>query len=113
MADEIKWIKLSTGILDDEKINRYRSFFGDSPYTIFREEESEADQQSEMVISELKAIDRCFADDDADGINEIMKKAEENTELSNSNKLRIISECRSALLELKVINSEIHSTNIN
>ena len=100
-------------LLDDEKINRYRSFFGDSPYTIFREEESEADQQSEMVISELKAIDRCFADDDADGINEIMKKAEENTELSNSNKLRIISECRSALLELKVINSEIHGTNIN
>ena len=100
-------------LLDEDKINSYRSFFSDSPYTIFREETNEADKQSEFVNNELKSIDRFFVDDDAEGINEIMKNAEENTELSNWNKLRIINECKSALFELKIINSEIHSAIIN
>ena len=100
-------------LLDEDKINSYRSFFGDSPYTVFREEASDADKQNEAVLSELKNIDRCFADDDADGINEILKKAEADTELSNWNKLRIINECRSALLELKIIHSDIHAAMTN
>ena len=44
----------------------------------------------------------CFVNDDPDGINEILKKAEANTELSNWNKLRIINECASALLDLRI-----------
>ena len=89
-------------LLDEDKINSYRSFFGDSPYTIFRAETNEAVKKSEVVIIELNSIDRCFVNDDADGINEIMKKAEANTELSNWNKLRIISECKSALFDLRI-----------
>ena len=100
-------------LLDEDKINSYRCFFDDSPYTVFREETNEAVKQSEFVVNELKSIDRCFVDDNADGINEIMKKAEENTELSDWNKLKIINECKSALFDLKIINSEIHITNIN
>ena len=84
-------------LLDEDKINSYRSFFSDSPDTIFREETSDAAKKSEIVINELNSIDKCFVYDDADGIIEIMKKAEENTELSNWNKLRIINECKSAL----------------
>ena len=40
--------------------------------------------------------------DDADGIKEIMKKAAENTELSNWNKMRIINECNLALVDLRI-----------
>ena len=49
------------------------------------------------MVNELNSINKCFVNDDADGITEIMKRAEENTELSNWNKLRIISECKLAL----------------
>ena len=87
-------------LLDEDKINIYRSFFGDSPYTIFREETNEAAKKSEVIINELNSINRCFVNDDADGINEIMKKVEANIELSNWNKLRIINECKSALFDL-------------
>ena len=83
--------------LDEDKINSYRNFFSDSPETIFREETTEAAKKQEFMINELNSIDKCFVNDDADGINEIMKRAEENTELSSWNKLRIISECKSAL----------------
>ena len=89
-------------LLDEEKINSYRSYFGDSPYTVFRDETNEADKQSEAVISELKSIDRCFVHDDADGISAIMKNAEENTELSAWNKLRIMNECKAALFDLGI-----------
>ena len=87
-------------LLDEDKIDLYRRFFGESPYTIFREETNEADKKSEAVINELNGIDRCFVNNDTDGIREIMKKAEENAELSNWNKLRIINECKLALLDL-------------
>ena len=67
-------------LLDEDKINNYRSVFGESPYTVFRDEASEADKNAEAVLNELNSIDECFVNDDADGINEIMKKAEENTD---------------------------------
>ena len=51
-------------------------------------------------MNELNSIDKCFVNNDADGIKEIMKRAEENTELSNWNKMRIVNECRLALTEL-------------
>ena len=89
-------------LLDEDKIDRYRDFYGESPYTIFRDETSEADKKSEAVINELKSIDRYFVNDDADGINEIMKKAEANTEFSHWDKLRIINECKFALLDLRI-----------
>ena len=69
-------------------------------YTVLRDETSEADKNAEAVLNELKSIDRCFVNDDADGISEIMKKAEANPELSNWNKLRIINECTLALFDL-------------
>ena len=89
-------------LLDEDKINRYRSFFGDSPDTIFREETNEAAARSEAVIHELNSIDKCFVNDDAGGINAIMKNAEANADLSNWNKLRIINECQAALLDLRI-----------
>ena len=52
------------------------------------------------MVNELNSIDKCFVNDDADGITEIMKRAEENTELSNWNKLRIISEISECKLAL-------------
>ena len=85
-------------LLDEDKIDSYRSFFGDSPCTIFREETNEEAE----VVSELNSIDRCFVNDDADGITAIMERAEANTQLSNWNKLRIINECKSALLDLRI-----------
>lgn len=87
-------------LLDEDKINSYRSFFGDSPDTILREETNEAAKNSQIVIDEIKSIDKCFVNNDVGGINEIMEKAEENTELSGWNKLLIINECKSALAEL-------------
>ena len=83
--------------LDEDKINNYRNFFSNRPETILREETSEAEKKQEFVVNELNSINKCFVNVDADGITEIMKGAEENTELSNWNKLRIISECKLAL----------------
>ena len=89
-------------LLDEDKIDRYRSYYGDRPETVFREEESEAAKQEEAVRNELIAIDRCFVDGDADGITAIMKKAEEDAALSNWNKMRLVNECSLALLDLRV-----------
>ncbi|MBR5340537.1 MAG: hypothetical protein IK151_01275 [Erysipelotrichaceae bacterium] len=87
-------------LLDEDKIDKFRNYFSDSPYTIFREEENEADKKAELVINELNSIDRCFMDEDIEGIKEIIRKAEANSELSNWNKLRIINEAQAALVEL-------------
>ena len=89
-------------LLDEDKIDSYRKFFADKPETIYREETNEADKRSEAVIEELKSIDRCFVNDDAAGIEEIIKKTEADTELSNWDKLRIINECKAALFELRI-----------
>lgn len=87
-------------LLDEEKINAYRSFYGDRPETIFREESNETAKQDEMVRNELIGIDKCFVNNDAKGIIEIEKKARANAELSNWSKLRIFNECESALFDL-------------
>ena len=90
-------------LLDEDKINSYRNFFGDSPDTIFREEIDEAAKNTEVIITDaLNRIDKYFVYDDADGILSIMKKAETSAELSNWNKLKIINECQAALIELRV-----------
>lgn len=89
-------------LLDEDKINSYRSFFGASPYTVFREETGEGDQKARAVLNELNNIDRCFVNDDADGINEIMKNVEADPAFSGWNKLRIINECKLALFDLGV-----------
>jgi len=82
-------------LLDEDKIDNYRKFYGNKPDTVFREEKDE-----NRVINELNSIDSCFVNDDSDGIIEIMNRAKENTKLSNWNKQLIIHECKSALLEL-------------
>ena len=87
-------------LLDENKINSYRSFFIDRKETIFREETSEAAKKTELIMNELNSIDKCFVNNDADGIKEIMKRAEGNTELSDWNRLRIVNECKLALTEL-------------
>lgn len=87
-------------LLDEDKINNYRSFFSDSPDTIFREETNETAKQDEIVRNELNSIDKCFVNEDANGIIEIKKKAKAASGLSNWNILRIITECDAALLEL-------------
>ena len=84
-------------LFDEDKINRYRSFFSDSPDTVLREEANDSAKKTENVIKELNSIDKCVVNDDTAGIIEIMKNAEANTELSNWNKLRIINECKAAL----------------
>ena len=87
-------------LLDEDKINSYRSFFGDSPDTIFREETNEAAKKTEAVINELNSINECFVNGDTAGIHKIMEKAEASTELSNWHKLVIMNECKSALFDL-------------
>lgn len=47
-------------------------------------------------------IDRCFVNEDADGIYEILDKTEANADLSGWNKLRIINEGRSVLFDLRM-----------
>ena len=90
--------------LDEEKINTYRSFYGSKPNTIFRVETNEAAKKDESVRNELINIDRCFVNDDADGIKEIMKNAEANTEFSNYDKMRIVNECNMASVDLRLKN---------
>ena len=89
-------------LLDEDKINRYRSFFSEKPETVFREESNEAAKQEETVRNELNRINERFVNDDADGIREIKKHAEANAQLSSLNKLRIINECTEALLDLRI-----------
>ena len=89
-------------LLDEGKIDIYRTFYGDKPDTLFREENGEAAKQREEVINELKSIDTCFINGDADGINEILHRAEANVELSTWNKMKIYNECKAALLELSL-----------
>ena len=89
-------------LLDEDKINIYRSFFAGRPDTVFRTETNENVNKAEELINELNKIDKCFINDDADGIKEIMKKTEANVSLSNWNKMRIINECRAALLDLYI-----------
>jgi energy-coupling factor transporter ATP-binding protein EcfA2 len=89
-------------LLDEDKINSYRSFFGKSPETVFRKETKETDKELEAVIGELNGIDRGFVNGDAGAIKEILKRAESNTEITEWNRLLIINECNSALIELKI-----------
>ena len=89
-------------LLDEDKIDSYRSFFGDSPETVFREEENGSAREEAITTDALNGIDKCFVNDDAKGINAIIEEAEADTELSNWNKLRIINEGRAALLELRI-----------
>ena len=84
-------------LLDEDKIDSYRTFFSDSPDTVLREEKDET-----RVINELNNIDTCFVNDDANGIIEIMNSAKANTKLSNWSKQWIILECKTALLELSI-----------
>ncbi len=96
-------------LLDEEKINAYRNFYGERPETIFREESNEAAKRAEAAVTEaLNRVDACFVNDDADGILAIRKAAEENTELSNWNRLRILNECQAALVELRVFPGQEH-----
>ena len=88
-------------LLDEDKINRYRSFFGRSPECVFRKETSETDKESEAVIDELNRIDRSFVNHDADAIREILKRTEASLEFTEWNRLKIINECTSALYELR------------
>ena len=82
-------------LLDENKIDSYRQFFGNSPDTVFREEEEE-----NGVISELNNINQCFVNNDANGIVEIANRAKANTHLSSWTRQQIIYECKAALLEL-------------
>ena len=101
-------------LLDEDKIDNFRNFFGASPDTVYRDESNETANKEE-VINELNSIDKCFVNDDADGIFAILKNAEANTELSNWDKLRILNECQSALLDLRInpdVIDKIHSSKI-
>ena len=89
-------------LLDEEKIDRYRSFYGRRPETVFRKETNEANRRMEAAIGELKDIDRCFVNEDADAIREILRRAEGNTEITEMSRLRIMNECQAALLELRL-----------
>ena len=90
-------------LLDEDKIDCFRSFFAKSPETICREESDEAAKREEALINELNSIDKCFVNDDADGINAIKKKAEASTEFSGLSKLRIINEYALALFDLRTV----------
>ena len=93
-------------LLDEEKIDRYRSYFGDRPETIFREETGDAEKQDAAVIRAWNGIDECFVIGDADGIRQILKHAEANEELSGWSRLKIINACTSALVDLRLSGQE-------
>ena len=88
-------------LLDEDKINAYRIYFGDKPETVLRAESNENNKKDEEVINILKSINACFVDEDSEGINEILKNAEESSELSNLDKMKIYNNCKSALWDLK------------
>ena len=88
-------------LLDEGKINAYRLYFSDKPETIVRTESKDSDKKDEDVVNELKAINTCYVNEDADGITAIKEKAEANTDISKWNKARIVTECLSALHDLK------------
>ena len=87
-------------LLDENKIDKYRDYFSGKPETIFREETPESDKIEEEVIEELKKINECFVNEDANGIVEIKKNAEANARFSNWQKLMIVAECEQALFEI-------------
>ena len=84
-------------LLDEDKINVYRDYFGDKPETIFREESAKTE---EIVRDGLISIDECFVKADANGMIRIIKNAVTNNELKNDDKLRIINESKAALNDL-------------
>ena len=87
-------------LLGEDKIDIYRNFYGDSPYTIYRDESNTEAKNAEAVLNELNSIDRYFVNDDPDGIIEIKRKAEANDELPHWCKLKILNECDLALFDL-------------
>ena len=89
-------------LLDEDKINIYRSFYGDKEETIFRWENKEITKNVEYVLNQLHNIDRCFVNNDPAGIKEIQKKAMASGELSKWDKARIINECQLALTDLRM-----------
>lgn len=82
-------------LLDEDKIDSYRKYFGDKPDTIFRGETDDS-----VLLNELHSINKCFIDEDANGILAILKRAKANTALSSRDKLEITHECRTAMLDL-------------
>ena len=88
--------------LDEDKIDRYRDYFASLPETVYRKEDSEAQKEEEYVVDQLKRINECFVNEDEEGIDEIMKKAEADTSLSKWNRLRIIGECKTASLDIRL-----------
>ena len=88
-------------LLDENKINTFRAFFADRPETVFRVETNETEKKDESVRNELININKCFVNEDADGIDEIMKRTIEDSELSSLRKMRIINECKAALFDLR------------
>ena len=87
-------------LLDEDKINIFRAYFAERPETIFRTETNEVDKKDVALRDSLNLINSCFVNGNADGINELMKKTEDDPELSNLKKLRVINECRAALFDL-------------
>ena len=83
-------------LLDENKIDNYRNFFKEKPYTIFRDEANE----EEMVAKEINTINDCFVNGDINAINKIMENAKFNNNLLKWNRLKIINECKLALFEL-------------
>ena len=84
-------------LLDEDKIDKYREYFGDKPDTVFREEQDES-----AIKKTLSSIDRCFVDEDANGLLEILKNAKASNELSGWEKQMVSLECKSAALDLFV-----------
>jgi hypothetical protein len=82
-------------LLDEDKINKYREYFGDRPDTVFREEQDES-----AFIKALNGIDKCFVNEDANGLLEIMKNAKASNLLSGPEKQMVAHECKAAALDL-------------
>ena len=82
-------------LLDEDKINKYRDYFGNKPETVFREEKDES-----AYLKALNGIDKCFVNEDANGLIEIAKNAKASNELSGWEKQMVALECRSAAMDL-------------
>ena len=81
-AKKVVYMSPRGRILDEEKINHYRDYYGECPETVLREENSGAGSKAETVLNDLNSIDTLFVNEDANGILAIMKKTKADPSLS-------------------------------
>ena len=82
-------------------VDVWRRYFEKKPETKLIEEDNKSNRIKASIMNEINSINACFVNKDKAGIEEIMKNAENSTDMSLTEKTIIIKECKSAILEMK------------